>query len=83
MNPPPTPHLYELVFLFGLKKIKKNTNGGTFIIVVCFHEDSPFYIRDVEFDNGSNVKKKLRGVALAICKSYLDKNVQKVNGRPM
>ena len=42
----------------------------------------PFYIRDVELDNGSNVKI-INGVALAICKSYLDKNVQKVNGRPM
>lgn len=52
-------------FTFGLKKIikfKKITNGGTFIIVVCFHEDSPVYIQDVELDDdGSNVKKNNEG----------------------
>lgn len=35
-----------------------------------------------EHDNGSIVEiKKRAGVALAICKSYLDKNVQEVNAK--
>ena len=42
-------------------KTTKNTKGGTFIGVVCFHEDSPSYIRDVELHNGSNVKIIRRG----------------------
>lgn len=38
----PTPIPRNL--LFGFEEKKKSLNGGTFIIVVCFHEDTPLYV---------------------------------------
>lgn len=52
-------------------KINKNTNGGAFIIVVCFQEDFPDCIQNIERDNSSTVgavRGGVYGTARAVCK---------------
>lgn len=84
MNPPPISMNF---FLFHLKKKKQQKKKHVQMVVHLLKwfvsmKNSPFYKRNVELDNGSNVKI-IKGVALAICKSYLDKNVQEVTSRPV